>query len=92
MSDREHGADVRALENQRKKPPTVRRVNVLYKLSVKYQVCNLKTLTSRFYLRDFVLPAFNLLWLIAGINLYIDLTHPAPEVAQIKDLFVEVIR
>ena len=65
---------------------------MVYKISVKYQVCDLKTLTSRFYLRDFVLPAYKLLWLIAGIDLYIDVTHPAPEVAQIKDLVIEVIR
>ena len=65
---------------------------MIYKISVKYQVCDLKTLTSRFYLRDFILPAYKLLWLITGIDLYIDLTHPGDEVAQVKDLVIEVIR
>ena len=63
-----------------------------YKLSVKYQVCDLRSMKSRFYLRGFILPSYKLLWLIAGVDLYIDITHPAPEVAQIKDLVVEVIR
>ena len=65
---------------------------MIYKISVKYQVCDLKTLISRFYLRDFILPAYKLLWLIAGIDLYIDLTHPGDEVAQVKDCLLYTSR
>lgn len=67
-------------------------ITLRYKFIVTYGVFNLVTFTTRFYIQDFIFPAFKLLLLIDGVNWYIDKTHLGYEVAQVKDLVIEVIR
>ncbi len=76
VSDREHGADVRAFASQRDQPPTVRRDNVTYKIVVTYGVLDLMTLQSSFYKQTYrVIAWVPLLWALHWVRWLIDLRY-----------------